>query len=155
MPSPGSVSRAAARSPLPLPASMSDRYRRAAEPWVRGMRGVAVTVVLFAAAAAAGGRGGAAMAGAWTLAAGLYCLANFRHCGETHCVVTGPGWSLAGVLGLAAAVTPGGSLAWYRVGVQAAVFVVVLAAGYGLEHVVAARTGRRWLASGARHAEDR
>jgi hypothetical protein len=60
-------------------------------------------------------------------------------------VVTGPGWTLAGLLGLVAAVTPAGSLAWYRVSVQAAVFLVVLAAGYGLEHVAAARTGRRSL----------
>jgi hypothetical protein len=112
-------------------------------------------VVLFAVAGAVGGRGGPAIAGTWMLAAGLYCLTNFRHCAETHCVVTGPGWSLAGMVGLAAAVTPGGSLAWYRVGVQRAVFVVVLAAGYGLEYVVATRTGRRSLGGGARHAEDR
>jgi len=70
-------------------------------------------------------------------------------------VVTRPGWALAGTLGLAAAVTPGGSLAWYRVGVQAAVFVVVLAAGYALEYLVAARTGRRSLGGGVTHAEDR
>jgi hypothetical protein len=67
----------------------------------------------------------------------------------------GAGWRLAGVLGLAAAITPGGSLAWYRVSVQAAVFLVVLGAGYGMEYVVAARTGRRSLGGGARHAEDR
>jgi hypothetical protein len=155
MPGPGGPSQAAARSPLRRPAAAADWYRRAAGPWVRGMRGVAVTVALFAAAGAVGGRGGTALAGAWMLAAGLYCLANFRHCGEAHCVVTGPGWTLAGVLGLAAALTPGGSMAWYRVSVQAAVFLVVLAAGYGLEHVVAARTGQRSLRGGARHAEDR
>jgi hypothetical protein len=28
--------------------------------------------------------------------AGLYCLDNFRHCRETHCTVTGPGWPAAG-----------------------------------------------------------
>jgi hypothetical protein len=122
---------------------------------VRGVAGVAVTVALFAAAGAVGGRGGAAIAGAWMLAAGLYCLANFWHCREAHCVVTGPGWTLAGLVGLAAAVTPGGSLSWYRVSVQAAVFLVVLAAGYGLEYLVAARTGRRSLGGGDRHAEGR
>jgi hypothetical protein len=119
------------------------------------MRGVAVTVALFAAAGAVSGRGGAAIAGAWMLAAGLYCLANFWHCREAHCAVTGPGWTLAGLLGLAAAVIPGGSLSWYRVSVQAAVFLVVLAAGYGLEYVVAARTGRRSPGGGDRHAEGR
>jgi hypothetical protein len=154
-PGPGGLSQAAARSPLPGPASIAERYRRAAEPAVRGAAGVAVAVALFAAAGAVGGRGGAAIAGAWMLAAGLYCLANFWHCREAHCAVTGPGWTLAGVLGLAAAVTPGGSLAWYRAGVQVAVFLVVLAAGYGLEYMVAARTGRRSLGGRDRHAEDR
>jgi hypothetical protein len=130
---------------------VAERYRRVADPAVRGMAGVAVTLALFAAAGAAGRR----FAGAWMLAAGLYCVANFWHCRETHCAVTGPGWTLAGLLELAATLTPGGSLAWYRVIVQAAVFLVVLGAGYGLEYVVAARTGRRSLGGGARHAEDR
>jgi hypothetical protein len=155
MPGPGSLSQAAARSRLPGPASLAERYRLAAEPAVRGVTGVAVTVALFAAAGAVGGRGGAAIVGAWMLVAGLYCLANFWHCREAHCVVTGPGWTLAGLLGLVAAVTPAGSLAWYRVSVQAAVFLVVLAAGYGLEHVVAARTGRRSVGGRDRHAEGR
>jgi hypothetical protein len=151
----GGLSHSVARSGLPGAAPVAERYRRIAEPAVRGMAGVVVTVALFAAAGAEGGRGGAAIAGAWTLAAGLYCAANFWHCRETHCAVTGPGWMLAGVLGLAAAVTPGASLAWYRVSVQAAVFLVVLGAGYALEYAVAARTGRRSLGGGARHAEDR
>jgi hypothetical protein len=155
MPGPGGLSRAAGRSRLPGAASVSERYRRAAEPWVRGMRGVAVTVALFAAAAAVGGRGGAAIAGAWMLAAGLYCLANFWHCREAHCAVTGPGWTLGGLLGLVAAVMPGGSLSFYRVSVQAAVLLVILAAGYGLEYLVAARTGRRSLGGGDGHAEGR
>ena len=155
MPGTDGMGEAAARSRMPGPAAVAERYRRAAEPWVRGMRGVAVAVALFAAAAVVGGRGGAAIAGAWMLAAGLYCLSNFRHCREAHCAVTGPGWTLAGMLGLVAAVTPGGSLAWYRVSVQAAVFLVVLTAGYALEYLVAARTGQRSLGSGVRHAEDR
>jgi hypothetical protein len=151
----GGLSHGVARARLPGAASVTERYRRVAEPAVRGVAGVAVTVALFAAAGAVGGRGGAAIAGAWMLAAGLYCVANFWHCREAHCAVTGPGWTLVGVLGLAAAVTPGGSMAWYRVSVQAAVFLVVLGAGYGMEYVVAARTGRRSLGGGARHAEDR
>jgi hypothetical protein len=119
------------------------------------MAGVVVTVAVFAAAGAVGGHAGTAIAGAWVLLAGLYCLANFWHCREAHCVVTGPGWTLAGVLALAAAVTPGGSLSWYRPSAQAVVFVVVLAAGYGLETAVAARTGPRSLGGGGTHAEDR
>jgi hypothetical protein len=134
---------------------MIARYRRAVEPAVRGVTGVVVTAAFFAAAAAVGGRGGVAVASAWVAVAGTYCLANFRHCRETHCAVTGPAWTLAAVLGFAAALTPGAGLSWYRVNVETMVFVMILAAGYGLEYVVAARTGRRALGRAARHAQDR
>ena len=132
-----------------------ERYRRAVEPAVRGVAGVVVTVALFAAAAVVGGRAGVAIASAWVAVAGTYCLANFWHCRETHCAVTGPGWALAAVLGFAAALAPWASLSWYRVSVEAVVFVVILAAGYGLEYVMAARTGRRALEQAAQHAQDR
>ena len=132
-----------------------EHYRRAVEPAVRGVAGVVVTVAVFAAAAAMGGRVGVAIASAWVGIAGGYCLANFRHCRETHCAVTGPGWTLAAVLGFAAALVPGMGLAWYRVNVETMVFVVILAAGYGLEYVVAARTGRRALRRAGQHAQDR
>ena len=132
-----------------------ERYRRAVEPAVRGVTGVVVTVALFAAAAVVGGRAGVAIASAWVAVAGTYCLANFWHCRETHCAVTGPGWALAAVLGFAAALAPWASLSWYRVSVEAVVFVVILAAGYGLEYVMAARTGRRALGQAAQHAQDR
>jgi hypothetical protein len=66
------------------------------------------------------------------------------------------------VLGFAAALAPGTGLSWYRVNVAAVVFVLVLAAGFGLEWLVAARTGRRVLEPrrlprepGDEHAEDR
>jgi hypothetical protein len=68
-------------------------YRRAVEPAVRGVAGVVVTVAFFAAAAAVGGRGGVVIASVCVAMAGIYCLANFRHCRETHCAVTGPGWA--------------------------------------------------------------
>jgi hypothetical protein len=59
-------------------------------------------------------------------------------------------------LGFAAAVTSGAGLSWYRVTAEAVVFVVVLAAGYGLQHLVAARTGRRALPwREGEHAQDR
>lgn len=32
-----------------------------------------------------------------TLAAAAWCLTNFWHCQEAHCLVTGPGWGLLGV----------------------------------------------------------
>jgi len=148
-------------SPQPPPGDrgandMAERYRRAVEPAVRGIAGVVASVVFFAAAGAAGGRAGLAIASVWVAVAGTYCLANFRHCRETHCAVTGPGWALAALLGFAAAATPGAALSWYRVTPEAVVFVVVLAAGYGLEHLVAARTGRRALPGREDlHAQDR
>jgi len=132
-----------------------ERYRRGAEPAVRGVTGVVVTVAFFAVAAAVGGRGGVAIASAWVAVAGSYCLANFWHCRETHCAVTGPGWTLTAALGFAAALAPGAALSWYRVNVETLVFVVILAAGYGLQCVVAARTGRRALGRAGQHAQDR
>ena len=135
--------------------SVAERYRRAVEPAVRGVAGAVVTVALFAAAAVVGGRAGVTIASAWVAVAGTYCLANFWHCRETHCAVTGPGWALAAVLGFAAALAPGASLSWYRGNVETMVFVVILAAGYGLEYVVAARTGRRVLGQAGQHAQDR
>jgi hypothetical protein len=93
------------------------RYRRAVEPAVRGVAGVLVTVAFFAAAAVVGGRAGVVVASPRVAVAGAYCLANFWHCRETHCAVTGPGWTLAAVLGFAAALAPGAGLSWYRVNV--------------------------------------
>ena len=122
-----------------------DRYRRAVEPAVRGVAGVVVPVAFFSAGAAVGGRAGVAIASVWMMVAGTYCLANFRHCRETHCAVTGPGWTLAALLGFATALAPGTGLAWYGVHAAVVVFVVVLAAGYGLQWLVAARTGREAL----------
>jgi len=134
---------------------VAERFRRAVEPAVRGVAGVVVAVAFFAVAAAVGGRGGVAIASAWVAVAGSYCLANFWHCRETHCAVTGPGWTLTAMLGFAAALVPGTALSWYRVNVETMVFVVILAAGYGLEYVVAARTGRRAMGQAGQHAQDR
>jgi len=139
-----------------------DRYRRAVEPAVRGVAGVVVPVAFFSAGAAVGGRAGVAIASVWVMVAGMYCLANFRHCRETHCAVTGPGWTLAALLGFATALAPGTGLAWYGVHAAVVVFVVVLAAGFCLEWLVASRTGRRTLGRGplpaepeGEHAQDR
>src|SRR5260370_1100972 len=55
------------------------------------------------------------------------------------------GGRLAAALGLGAARVPGSALSWYRTGTEAVVFLVIVAAGYGLEQAVAARTGRRVL----------
>jgi len=112
---------------------------------LRGPAGALTAVASFAAGGAVGGRAGLAIASAYVTAIGVYCLLNFLRCRETHCAVTGPGFLLAAALGFAAALVPGSALSWYRTGTEAIVYLVVLAAGYGLELAVAGRTGRRVL----------
>ncbi|MFR0359276.1 hypothetical protein [Streptomyces sediminimaris] len=118
----------------------------------RGPAAVASTAAVFLAAGAVGSaantRVGLAMASGWVLLFGVYCVLNFWHCGETHCVVTGTGWTVLALLGLAAAALPSAGLSWARAEDMTAAFVVILAAGYALEWVVAARTGRRALRTG-------
>ena len=121
------------------------RYVSVTGPVLRGPAGVAVAIASFAVAGAVGGRAGLAIASTYVAVIGIYCLLNFLRCRETHCAVTGPGFLLTAMLGFAAALVPGSALSWYRTGTQAAVFLVILAAGYALEHAVAARTGRRVL----------
>ncbi len=118
---------------------------RVAGPVLRGPAGVAVAVASFAVAGAVGGRAGLAIASMYVTVIGVYCLLNFLRCRETHCAVTGPGFLLTAALGFAAALAPGSALSWYRTGTEAVLYLVILAAGYGLEQVVAARTGRRVL----------
>ena len=135
-----------------LPAAHGPGNGRVAESYVRvtgrvlrGPVGVAVAVASFTAAGTVGGRTGLAVASGYVAVIGVYCMLNFLRCRETHCVVTGPGWILTAALGLTAALVPGSALAWYRPGTEAAVYLVILAAGYALEGAVAARTGRRAL----------
>lgn len=137
------------------PSGLVRRYRRLVEPAVRGRAGIAITVAAFLVASALGGRAGVAVAATWVLASGTYCLANFWFCREAHCVVTGTGWSALALMALASVVAPGGALGWLRVDVLVAVFLGVLATGYGFEAVVAARTGRHVLGVGNDGAEAR
>lgn len=46
-------------------------------------------------------RASLALSAVATLAAGAWCLTNFWHCQEAHCIVTGPGWVLLGLFELA------------------------------------------------------
>jgi hypothetical protein len=121
------------------------RYLRVVGALVRGPQGVAIIVAVFVGAGALGGRAGLALAGTYLVFLGTYCVLNFWHCRETHCMVTGPGWTVAGLLGWAGAVVPGGALAWYTVNVASLATIGMLVAGYGLEWAVAATTGRRRL----------
>jgi hypothetical protein len=120
-------------------------YLRVAGPVLRGPAGVLIAVASFAVGAAVGGRAGLVIASMYVTAIGTYCLLNFLRCRETHCGVTGPGFLLTAALGFAGALVPGSALSWYRTGTVAAVFLMILAAGYALEWTVAARTGRRVL----------
>ncbi|MGH3286704.1 MAG: hypothetical protein ACRDPD_18835 [Streptosporangiaceae bacterium] len=134
---------------------MAVRYVRLTGPALRGPAGVMIAVASFAAGALVGGRGGLAIASVYVTVIGAYCLLNFLQCREAHCAVTGPGFLLASVFGFCAVLVPGTALSWYRTGTEAAVYLVVLAAGYALERAVAARTGHRILGQGAPGAEDR
>ena len=125
--------------------SGTERYLRLVHPVVRGCRGIAIAVVVFSAAGALDSRGGLALASGYLAFLGTYCLLNFRQCRETHCAITGPGWTLAAVLGLAAAAAPGSALSWYGVTGVSIAAIAICALGYGLEWQVAARTGRRAL----------
>lgn len=127
---------------------LASRYRHLTEPVVRGPIGIALTVGVFLAASRVGGRDGLVIASAWVLVSGSYCLANFWCCRETHCVVTGGGWTALGLLGSAAGLMPGGALSWVRVSVVVAVYLVTLGAGYSFQGVIAARTGSRNLGVG-------
>ncbi len=120
-------------------------YLRVAGPVLRSPAGVLIAVASFAAGGAVGGRAGLAIASTYVTVIGTYCLLNFLRCRETHCAVTGPGFLLTAALGFAAALVPGSALSRYRTGTEAIVYLMILAAGYGLEQAVAARTGRRVL----------
>src|SRR5216684_5841682 len=123
-------------------------YLRVTGPVLRGPAGVLIAVASFAVGGAVGGRAGLAIASAYVTVIGVYCLLNFLRCRETHCAVTGPGFLLSAALGFAAALVPGSALSWDRTGTEAIVYLAILAilaAGYGLEQAVAARTGRRVL----------
>src|SRR6266851_5447791 len=119
--------------------SGAERYLRVVHPAVRGCRGIVAAVAVFSAAGAIGGRGGLALASGYLAFLGSYCLLNFRQCRETHCAITGPGWSLAAVA------APGPALSWYGVTGESVAAITICTLGYGLEWRVASRTGRRAL----------
>ena len=118
-------------------------HLRVAGSVLRGPAGVLVALASFAAGGAVGGRAGLAIASTYVTVIGVYCLLNFLRCRETHCAVTGPGFVLTAAVGFTAALVPGPALSWYRTGTEAVVYLVILAAGCGLEQAVAARAGHR------------
>jgi hypothetical protein len=106
---------------------------------------VLFAIAVFVVAGAVDGRAGLVLASVFVLFHGTYCLLNFWHCRETHCVITGLGWTSLALLGFAAALMPGETLSWYRTDIETAGYLVILALGYALQWAVAARTGRRTL----------
>src|SRR5260370_25931163 len=113
--------------------SGTERYLRVVHPAVRGCRGIVAAVAVFSAAGAIGGRGGLALASGYLAFLGSYCLLNFRQCRETHCAITGPGWTLAALLGLAAVAAPGPALSWYGVTGEGNAPIPICTLGHRLE----------------------
>ena len=127
------------------PRTRTERYLRLVGPAARGCWGIVAAVAVFSAAGAAGGRGGLALASGYLAFLGSYCLLNLRECRETHCAITGPGWTIAALLCFAAVLTPGSELSWYRVTGESLAVIAICILGYGLEWAVAARTGSHAL----------
>jgi hypothetical protein len=100
---------------------------------------------VFSAAGAIGGRSGLALASGYLAFVGSYCLLNFRQCRETHCAITGPGWTIAALLGCATVLIPGSGLSWYQVSGASLAAIAICILGYALEWAVAACTGSHAL----------
>jgi hypothetical protein len=86
--------------------------------------------------------------GLWALFflyAGSYCVRNFLHCRETHCAITGPGWILIGIVAVFGIIDlvhiPQWALLWVA-------YLLVAGVGFGLQWLVARRTGRQSLGDG-------
>src|ERR1022692_1902340 len=114
------------------PRTRTERYLRLVRPGARGCWGIVAAVAVFSAAGAADGRGGLALASGYLAFLGSYCLLNLRECRETHCAITGPGWTIAALLGFAAVLTPGSEWAWCRGSGERLPGVAICIPGYGM-----------------------
>lgn len=74
-------------------------------------------------------------------AAGLMCLWNFKSCGRYHCVITGPGFFVLGILSLVEALGIFNPAEWIEWSINGA----VLAIGFGLEYVHKIREGTCYI----------
>ncbi len=109
-----------------------DRYTSLAAPVLRGCYAIPVAVAVFFISRGIGG-GGLYLAGLYFIAYSAYCLANFARCQEAHCIITGFGWGILGIVALVAAVM---QLNW--LGPLWNAFLVVAVLGHGFELVWAA-----------------
>ncbi|MGH2872790.1 MAG: hypothetical protein ACRDL5_10080 [Solirubrobacteraceae bacterium] len=108
----------------------------------RGRSGWTVGVSALVIANAVNGRAGVAVASAYVLLVASYCLLNLWACREAHCALTGPGFAVAGMLGVAAAIWPA-TLQWYSAGLETVVYLAILAAGFAFEGALARRAAGR------------
>lgn len=120
-----------------------DVYTNVTGPLLRGCVVFLTVAVAAAASSALGPVTGLLIAAAFFLVAGTYCLANFARCRETHCIVTGPGWSVLAIAGFGATVA-GRDIrgeAWTA-------FLVIAIAGYAFEAAWRAARGSYALQAG-------
>ena len=115
-----------------------DEFTSRSAPVLRGCYAVALGVVT-AWISSRLGDAGLFLSGAYFLVYSAYCLANFARCQEAHCIITGLGWGVLGLIALWAGVN---GLNW--VSPVWLAFLIVLALGYGFEYV--------WVARRATHA---
>jgi hypothetical protein len=109
-----------------------DAYVGLTAPVLRGCYAIPVAVAVFLISKAIGGAG-LYFAGLYFLAFSAYCLANFARCREAHCIITGVGWGVLGVVAVVAAVM---GLDW--LGPIWNAFLVVAVLGHGFELMWAA-----------------
>jgi hypothetical protein len=107
-------------------------------PVLRGCYAIPVGVGVFLVSRAIGGAG-LYVAGLYFLTYSAYCLANFARCREAHCIVTGLGWGVLGVVAIVAGVM---QLDW--LGPIWNTFLIVAVLGHGFELI--------WAASRHTHA---
>jgi len=115
-----------------------DTYTGLTATVLRGCYAIPVAVVVFLISKSIGGAG-LYLSGLYFCAYSAYCLANFARCREAHCVITGLGWGVLGVVAFVAAVM---QLRW--LGPIWNAFLVVAVLGHGFELV--------WVATRRTHA---
>jgi hypothetical protein len=116
-----------------------DSYIGLTAPILRGCYAIPIAAAVFLMSAATGGAG-LYLSSLYFVAYSTYCLANFARCREAHCIITGTGWGVLGVVGLVAAVM---HLDWLHPIWNA--FVIVAVAGHGFELLWAATRGTHLL----------
>ncbi|SRR5712692_2153166 len=104
-----------------------DTYVGLTAPVLRGCWAIPVAAGIFLVCTAIGGAG-LYVTGLYFGAYSAYCLANFARCREAHCIITGLGWGVLGIVAFVAAVL---QLDWLRPIWNA--FVIVAVLGHGFE----------------------